>query len=261
MQNEPQAAANELKNLFDELVKLMIQEICHVDIDQLQLAISRYFQLDQEGKTMDYNALLEQYLAKLKDHTTPKAILNHLIHTNFIGYVNYSLIKIFHELAKSPALKIPIDNYEIDYHSFIGYLKFKEYPDAFQKPDLCPKYPAGIPELFSFYFESKWSGKTMMNLKNVLEPFFCNNSVCIHQLIIACIRWRRSIIKVTFAVLPHIAEKLQDYLNDDVLMSLKKMHGIANVKMKQKEAATSIRTQAGHPVTQSMYLNQYYTKC
>ena len=114
------------------------------------------------------------------------------------------------------------------------------------RPDLRPEYPVGLPT-FEFRLESPdWKGRTMIDLKEVLKHCFSSGSDqdCIRNLMIA--RIRRHCIIVTFAVLPHLASQILQYLtNDDVIMSMKKEGitiDISSQLMKYKETTDCIPT-------------------
>ena len=214
-QENPVDAAKVLKKDFKDLMVFLIKEIASIDVNTLRYQISEFFE-EEEGSIDDE---IEKHLTKIEDCVTPNAVLNYFRRHRFIGYINYSLIKVFQALAKSPLLDKRIEEYEKDYQCFLK-LSLTQVHDAFQRyPDLRPDYPVGIPK-FTIHLESEWDGKSVFNLKEFLKQCF-DNSDCIDHLMIAKIS--RNCIIVTFAVLPHVTRTVLQYLrNDDIISTLKK---------------------------------------
>ena len=75
-------------------MKFLITEISKIDVNQLRYLISDHFK-EEEGAI---NEVIDMHLSRIEDYGTPSAILNHFYRHDFIGYINYSLIKIFQQL-------------------------------------------------------------------------------------------------------------------------------------------------------------------
>ena len=156
-------AAAELEKEFDYLSSVLVNEIKQADVDQLRLLISIYFY--QEGQI---NQVIEGHLSRIEDYNSSIAVWNYFIRQYFIGYINYSLVKVFQQTVKSPLLTKLIEEYEKDYRIFLE-LSFMDVHNAFQQcPDLTVEYPVGIPK-FKIHLQSEWDGKTILELREFLE--------------------------------------------------------------------------------------------
>lgn len=196
----------------------MATEISRVNVDKLRLKISVYFHEEEEP----INDEVEKHLTKIEDCVKPNGVLNYFCRHNFIGYFNYSLIKVFQKVAESKLLAKRIEEYEKDYQCFLE-LSLKDIHDVFQQcPDLRPDYPAGIPK-FTIELQSEWEGESMFQLREFLRRYF--NSECIDQLMIVNII--KSCIILTFAVLPHIAKTMLQHLTDKNILRILKEEGIS----------------------------------
>ena len=92
-----------------------------------------------------------------------------------------------------------------------------------QCPDLNPEYPAGIPK-FKIHLQSEWDGKSMLELREFLE--LCHlNPDDIDQLMIAKIE--QNCIIVTFAVLPHIAQRVVECLTAKDVVIILESNGVS----------------------------------
>ena len=148
------------------------------------------------------------HLEKIRDCEKSDDILTHFFQHDFIGYINYSLIKVFQQTVKSPLLAKWIEEYEKDYKCFLE-LSLMNVHNVFQQcPHLRLEYPVGLPK-FKIHLKSEWDGKSMLELREFLE--LCHlNPDDIDQLMIAKIE--QNCIIVTFAVLPHIAQRVVECL-------------------------------------------------
>ena len=198
----------------------MVKEIKKVDVDDLRFEISNYFK-NEEGEIDDK---VNVHLVKIEeDYSHSKGVLNHFVRYHFIGYINYSLIKVFQKLANSSLLNKRIEEYEKDYKCFLE-LSLKNIHNVFQQwPDHRSEYPAGIPK-FKLHLQSEWEGKSMLELREFLQQCRLNRSD-IDQLMITKIE--ESCIIVTFAVLPHIAKRVIECLTSDDVASVLKSNGVS----------------------------------
>ena len=205
-------AADKLRKEFDDLLCFLLKEIKLIDVCELRFKISKYFK-NEEGKI---SKLIEGHLSKIEEYEKPNAVLNYFVRHDFIGYINYSLIKVFQEVTKSRLLDKRIKEYEKDYQCFLE-LTLSDVHNIFQKcPDLRPEYPAGMPK-FTITLQSEWDEESMLNLREFLQQ--CFNPDCLDKWMIAKIS--KNCIIITFAVPPHIAQRMVQYLtNSDVLSAL-----------------------------------------
>lgn len=222
-------AAVKLKELFDEFLRFLISQLHYVNIETLRLSLTQFFTREEE-----LNEEMEEHLLRIEQCPTSVGVLNYFVNHKFIGYVNYSLIKIFQETVKSSLLDENIEKYNKDYQGFLK-LSLTEIHNAFQHcPDLHPDYPTGLPK-FTVQLQSNWYKKSMYSLKEFLvEHCFNADRDCVDQFMIAEINLRNDSTIVTFAVLPHIARNVIGYLtNDDVIMAMEK-RGMTAVNINKK---------------------------
>ena len=215
---DARTAADKLMEDFDELSRFVVEEIKQVDVEQLRFEITKYFK--QEGQI---NQVIEGHLSKIEDYNSSNAVWNYFFRHDFIGYINYSLVKVFQQTVKSPLLAKRIEIYEKDYKSFLE-LSLMDVHNVFQQcPDLNPEYPAGIPK-FKIHLQSEWDGKSMLELREFLERCRLNPDD-IDQLIIA--RIEQNCIIVTFAVLPHIAQRVVECLTAKDVAIILESNGVS----------------------------------
>ena len=211
----------------------MTKEIKNADADVIRLEISRYFRREEK-----MNDVIEMHLFELKLSNCQCNI--ELFHRHdFIGYINYSLIKRliilfiiselifyymtgFQKVAKTKELAAKrIEKYEEDYHCFLE-LSLVAIHDVFQQcPDLRPNYPAGLPK-FTVHLQSDWDGSSALELREFLKHRL--DSDCVDNLMVAKIT--RNCVIITYCVLPHVANRIVKYLTDDCICDTLKMVGI-----------------------------------
>ena len=212
-------AAEKLNKHFKELIEFLAKEIEQVTANKLRLELSVHFQ-NEDGVV---SAEVEKQLAKIEDYNLPNGVLNHFVRHNFIGYINYSLVKVFQQTVKSPLLAERIEKYEKDYKCFLE-LSLMDVHNVFQQcPDLNPEYPVGIPK-FKIHLQSDWDGKSMLELREFLELCLLNPDD-IDQLMIAKIE--QNCIIVTFAVLPHIAQRVVECLTAKDVAIILESNGVS----------------------------------
>ena len=115
---------------------------------------------------------IQETLQELETIPTSLGILTFLVRNNFIGYLNYVLLKEFQTfLAKSEELKhhvepvgskelkTDIEAYDRKHNEFIHSVSFNTIMDVFkQYPDLAPASHIGLPDL-KIHLEAPWRNK------------------------------------------------------------------------------------------------------
>ena len=201
-----------MKEEFEELLVVILDAVREVDLDNLKLRISWFF--NAEGRiTTDVQAILDQ----LQSLTKPQDVLNFLITRNFIGYLNYELTKAFQKAVKSDQLKTKIEKYEEKHDVFLHQFSFNTIIEAFrQHPDLAPVSIVGLPR-FSVRLEKPWEGRSVYKWKEVLAKLLtCRPS----NLIIVSVE--RNCIVITYAVLPIFISSVSRDLKDPHVLELLK---------------------------------------
>ena len=161
-QHDAKADANQLKAHFVDLVKFVAKEIEVVNVFWLCLEIENFFKIAEAGMSAG-EVHFQEHLIKLQDYKSPNSILNHLVRHNFLGYNNYSLIKVFQKVTKSQLLDKRIEEYEKAYKIFL-VRNFRDIKNVLQQcPDLFQEYPVGIPK-FKIHLKSEWEGESVFVL-------------------------------------------------------------------------------------------------
>ena len=211
-QLNPVVEADNLKEEFGELLADIQKLIREVDLDDLKLRITWFFNAD--------NALTEETQKKaleLQSLPTPQSILSFLIINKFIGYLNYELIKVFQKATESEEMKIKIDRYEEKHDMFLHQFDYSSLIDAFKKnPELAPVSVVGLPK-FTVKLAKTWEGKSAYTWKQFFQKIFTWPP----HLIIVDIK--RNCIVLTYAVLPFfVSSVVRDLQNPLIIKQLKK---------------------------------------
>ena len=203
--------AKKLKQEFEELLVAILDVVRGVDLDNLKLRISWFF--NAEGFiTADVQAILDQ----LQSLTSPQYILNFLVTRNFIGYLNYELTKAFQKAVKSDQLKAKIEEYEDKHDAFIRHFSFNAIIEAFrQRPSLAPVSVVGLPQL-SVRLETPWEGRSVYEWKEVLAKLLTWPP---HLIIVSI---EKNCIVIKYAVLPFFISSVSRDLKDPHVLELLK---------------------------------------
>ena len=158
-----ESTAEGLQEMFEELLVSTTEAIENVNVKNLRVRINWFFNRTKESKLAT-----EDYLMKLEKLKNPEGVLNFLVRTEFIGWMNYELIKVFQKAAKNEKLNNDINQYEQRHIDFLQ-VKFKDIVQLFRRrPDLAPKFPVGLPKL-QIYLDKPWENKSMYEWKEFLQ--------------------------------------------------------------------------------------------
>ena len=164
---DPVVEAEKLKQEFEELLIVILKSLVGVDLDDLKLRISWFFNAAREI-TPDIQKILDE----LQSIPTPQIVLNFLITRNIIGYLNYQLIKAFQKAVKNDEVKAKIMEYEDKHDTFLYHFSFNAIIEAFKSnPDLAPVSTIGLPK-FTVELKDPWEGKRVYQWKEVLDRMF-----------------------------------------------------------------------------------------
>ena len=148
------AAAKSLKDEFANLLKVALDVVSAANVDLFKLCVNWFFNSERQT-----TPLIEQHLKELDEIEKSPGVLNCLVRKNFIGYLNYKLLKEFQKMIDSEELKKHIELYEIKHGDFIHSVSFNTIIEVFrQHPALAPASHIGLPE-FQIYLETPWNGK------------------------------------------------------------------------------------------------------
>ena len=205
------SAAKKLKEEFEDLLLLVKRSVSDIDLDNFRLRLT----WSLSSKKQNTQAV-QEHLDNLEKLSTAPAVLNYLISRNFIGYLNYELLKIFQKEAESDELQSGIKQYEQNYDAFLRLANFSTIVDTIKQHDeLAPASPIGLPE-FTVQLQSPWENKSIFSWKELLyKKFKWPNHINIVAI-------SRKCIVLTYSVLPFFAPAVvRDLTNPEVLALLK----------------------------------------
>ena len=174
------------------------------DIHLLKLAVNYFFSNERQT-----TPIIEQQLDTV--FTSPD-FLGFLVRKNFIGYLNYLLLKKMQEMIENDSLKQQIEIYEREHDDFFYSVNFNTIIEVFNEcPKLAPVSHIGLPE-FKIYLETPWNDKNIYEWTEFFEfRFEWPPSLFITEVSKNC-------ILITYAVLPRfVLSVVGDLTNPDVL--------------------------------------------
>ena len=168
---------------------------------------------------------VQEHLDKLESVLTPQSILNYLINKNFIGYLNYELLKVFQKVVQSDELQFKITKYEEHHDEFLRLANFNTIIDVFkQHPKLAPASPIGLPE-FTIRLEASWNHRNIYSWKELVEKQFNWPS---HIYIVSI---SRNCIILTYSVLSFFAPAVVRDLTNPEVLALLESQGVSVVEL------------------------------
>ena len=122
------SAAERLRECFDLLMYsvIMIASCGRVNIAWLKLKIGLHLQYVREN-TPD----VQDHLIKLEDRPSPEAVVIFLVNNNFLGYLNFELLKAIKPVLSDNTLDVKLNEYSSKHNSFIRN-NFQYIVKAFQ---------------------------------------------------------------------------------------------------------------------------------
>ena len=189
----------------------ILKEVQLADAEELKYRINSFIKHERK-----VNETIEEHLSRIEDFVTPSAILRYLYRHEFIGYINYALLKIVQKVMKSKLLDKHMEEYEKDYHLFLR-CALEDIHDAFKKcPELQPNYPVGLPS-FTIHLESDWDGRSLYEWKELFERRFSWPET------LNIVKISENCIIITCTVWPKFAEDVvRDLTDPKVIADLKK---------------------------------------
>lgn len=151
-------AAKHLQQQFQELLEKICETLDGVDVEILKLRINIFLQSEEES--------VQVHLDKLQLMKTQRDILNFLINSKLLGYLNYELMKVF---ENNDEVILAIEEYEQKHKALFSAITFSILVELFrQYPKLAPVSPVSLPE-FQIHLKDPWENKTVYDLKEVFE--------------------------------------------------------------------------------------------
>ena len=203
-----------LQKRFERVLIATTMAIEGVPVKILRVRISWFLNHKKQN-----SEAIEDHLMKLELFTTAEGVLNYLIRNEFIGYLNYELIRIFQEEAKSEKLNQVIEDYD-KCHIDSLQVNFNDIIHVFRRrPDLAPKYPVGLPKL-TIYLESPWEGRSVFEWNEFLQKRFT------WPLNLIISRISPKCIIITYAVLPFFVTSIIRDLKNPLIVEELESEGV-----------------------------------
>ena len=208
--------AEKLKQEFEELLIVILKSLVGVDLDDLKLRISWFFNAAGVN-TPEVQAIVDE----LQSKPTPQIVLNFLISRNIIGYLNYQLIKAFQKAVKNDEVKAKIMEYEDKHDAFLYHFSFNAIIEAFKSnPDLAPVSTIGLPK-FTVQLQDPWEGKRVYQWKEVLDRMFTWSP---HLIVVSL---NKKCIVLIYAVLPFIISSVVQDLESPSIIKQLEIEGVS----------------------------------
>ena len=202
--NNIESIVESLQEQFEEVIVNITEAIQGVDVKNIIPRINCFFNLNLKKES---TPAVEDHVIKLESFEKPESVLYYLVRSEFIGWLNYELIRVFQKVAKNKQLDDEINKYEKSHLHFLQ-VKFSAVVPLFQKrPELAPKFPIGLPKL-QIHLDAPWQDKTIYEWKEFLEKRFTWPP----HLIIRKIS--KKCIILTYAILPFFVSSVIRDLND-----------------------------------------------
>uniref|UniRef100_A0A1X7UXE7 Death domain-containing protein n=1 Tax=Amphimedon queenslandica TaxID=400682 RepID=A0A1X7UXE7_AMPQE len=159
-----------------------------------------------------------------------KSFFEFLSDFNFIGYLNYKLLKkLIIEFAKNDdEINRHLLEYEKEYAKLLSAASFKDLIPLFEKQsDLSPTAPLGLPYI-SFRLEKPWLLTCVYTWVSTFGEFSWSSDAILKQL-------RKNCIIITYAILPCVLDDVMRDLKDPVILKKLEDNDIRVVELPQEE--------------------------
>ena len=222
-----ESKAERLQEEFEDLLAKVALSLNDRGVDVVNLRVRLNWFVNLRDKNP---VIIDDHLQKLESITTPEGILNYLIRHDFIGYLNYELLKVFQKVIGSQSLDDEMEKYEALYIRFLE-TNFTDLMEYFKNSP--PKYPLGLPKL-KVHLGSEWNGRSMYNLREAFDERvnWASNLVIV--------KITRKCILLTFTVLPVFLEAVERDLRNlqltGVCVEMQANHCVIDKKEKSRNS-------------------------
>lgn len=170
------------------------------------------------------------HLDNLKEVNNFNGLFDFLIDNNFIGYINYKLLKELskHVSEKDASLMNKVDDYEKKYAELLNEISCKKLVSLFDKwPELSPATPVGLPHV-SFELDSRWCFYRFSVWVTTFGKFSWSYLAFLEQL-------KESCIVVTYAILPYFFDEIERDLKNPVKLKELEAEGVTVIELPQEK--------------------------
>uniref|UniRef100_A0A1X7U9H5 Death domain-containing protein n=1 Tax=Amphimedon queenslandica TaxID=400682 RepID=A0A1X7U9H5_AMPQE len=218
--------ANKLLNQFGHLVvavKVSLQSN-EIDVDNAKEFIKG--RLKRKARVAPNLMPCIDLLKKVKDF---KSFFDFLSDYDFIGYLNYKLLKKLSELVNDDKLKQHFFEYEKEYAKLLSAVSFKDLIPLFEKQsDLSPTAPLGLPYV-SFKIEKPDSFNNAHEWVLTFKKEFSWSQYAIFK------QLRENCVIITYAILPCVFDDVIRDLKDPVILKKLEDKGVTVFELQQEE--------------------------
>ena len=218
--------ANELQGKYDSLVlavKKSLESNC-IDLEDAKLLINGC--LKRKASVVPELMPCIDILERVNDF---KSFFDFLSKHDFIGYLNYKLLKKLTELVKGDnEINKRFFEYEKDYAKLLSAASFEDLIPFFEKQsDLSPTAPLGLPYI-SFRLERPWLLTIVYTWVSTFGEFSWSYYALLKQL-------RKNCIIITYAILPCVLDDVMSDLKDPVILKKLEDKGVTVIELPQEE--------------------------
>ena len=205
------SAAERLRECFELLMYsvILIASRGRVNLAWLKVKISLHLQNTREN-TPD----VQDHLTELREHChSPEKVVIFLINKNFLGYLNFELLKAIKPVLSEAdrTFNGNLIEYQSKHNSFIKN-NFQFIVKAFQQsPNLSPASVIGLPEM-TVELAAPWESKSLYQWKEIVSNIVeWGEYIIIKDIDINC-------VLITYQIMPFILPRIIQDLTDDVII-------------------------------------------
>uniref|UniRef100_A0A1X7TMN8 Death domain-containing protein n=1 Tax=Amphimedon queenslandica TaxID=400682 RepID=A0A1X7TMN8_AMPQE len=218
--------ANELQNKFDYLVLALKKSLESNSIDVEDAKMLIHGCLRRKSTAVPELMPCIDILEGVNDF---KSFFDFLSKHDFIGYLNYKLLKKLIELVKDDnEISRQFFEYEKEYAKLLSAASFEDLIPFFeQQSDLSPTAPLGLPYI-SFRLGSPWLHSRFYTWVSTFGEFSWSYYAILKQL-------RKNCVIITYAILPCVLDDVRRDLKDPLILKKLKDHDITVIELPQEE--------------------------
>ena len=211
-----------MQDKYDSLVLAVKKSLQKnsIDVEDAKMLIKE--RLKRKARVVSGLMPCIDILKKINDF---KSFFEFLSEYDFIGYLNYKLLKKLTELVKDDnEISKRFDEYEKEYAKLLSAVSFQNLIPLFEKQsDLSPTAPLGLPYV-SFCVEKPDSFTSAHDCLSVFDEFSWSPDTFLKQL-------QKKCIIITYAILPCVLDDVMRDLKDPVILKKLEDKGITVVEI------------------------------
>ena len=220
--NKLKSTAYSLRQKYYDLVPAVMQSLIdyNVDVERAKVMIREFL----KGEAPQLKECIN-HLEKVPDYNT---LFSFLSKNNFIGYLNYVLLKRLSKLVSHDIdLMNKIDGYEKEYSELLDKASCSNLLHLFNEWSIySPTAPVGLPR-FSFCLDESWLDEKFSDWVIIYDEFSWSSESFLAQL-------RKNCIIVTYAIPPSVLDDVMRDLSDPVMLKKLEDRGVTVFELPQE---------------------------